>query len=311
MALVAPRVVPVSAEPTSLLARYAACRGHLDLGPNPAAVAPYGRVAYVPSAAIVARVAALADMPVVFDEQLRYGEDVDLVWRMLDVGWTVRYEPAASVWHNEPTRWPAYLRRRWRYGTSAAPLGARHPDYVVHLRASPGVAAMLAAALAGRPVAAAGIAVVMIARHARRMRAVDVPAATAALMAGHAMLGATTRLARTVTMLAWPGLIALARGSRCRSVMVAAAIIVPSVVEWWQRRPINVGPFRWTLATLADDLAYGTGVVGACVRHGVMAPLRPRVWRRPDAAQPAQNRQATAQVPRVVRRQSVAGDRCC
>ena len=34
-----------------------------------------------------------------FDESLTVGEDVDLVWRLVAAGWTVRYEPGATVRH--------------------------------------------------------------------------------------------------------------------------------------------------------------------------------------------------------------------
>jgi hypothetical protein len=109
--------------------------GHFD-DPRVAAVAPRvsgklldmgpGRnVPYVPSAALIVRT-ELAH----FDEALRYGEDVDLVWRLLDAGWRVRYEPDVVVAHDERHR----VRRRFRYGTSAAPLRARHPDRMRHVR---------------------------------------------------------------------------------------------------------------------------------------------------------------------------------
>ncbi len=51
---------------------------------------------------------------------LRVGEDVDLVWRMLEAGWRVRYHPSVTVWHREPSSWGELLARRFRYGTSAA-----------------------------------------------------------------------------------------------------------------------------------------------------------------------------------------------
>jgi len=53
---------------------------------------------------------------------LRYGEDVDLVWRLHDAGWQVRYDPRTCVEHAEPERWLPWLLRRHAYGTSAAPL---------------------------------------------------------------------------------------------------------------------------------------------------------------------------------------------
>ena len=75
---------------------------------------PGSPVAYVPTAALVVR-RELAT----FDPDLRYGEDVDLVWRLVAAGHEVRYEPRVEVRHREPTGWTAALRRRHRYGTAA------------------------------------------------------------------------------------------------------------------------------------------------------------------------------------------------
>ena len=53
-----------------------------------------GRVAYVPAACLVVRRAALGEG---FDESLRVGEDVDLVWRLDAAGWLVRYDAGVVV----------------------------------------------------------------------------------------------------------------------------------------------------------------------------------------------------------------------
>ena len=119
-------------------------RSPLDLGPHPAGVAPGAAVAYVPTACLVVRLAALPR----FDEQLRYGEDVDLVWRITDAGWQVRYDPSIEVAHDEPVRLIERLVRRFRYGTSAAPLSERHPDRLAHVVLAPWPAAVVALLLA-------------------------------------------------------------------------------------------------------------------------------------------------------------------
>jgi mycofactocin system glycosyltransferase len=124
----APRIV---AMPTHTWAgRYTTACGSLDLGEREARVAPLTRVAYVPTAALLVRRAALLDVTRgadVFDPQLRCGEDVDLVWRLHAAGWRIRYEPTVQVPHREPDTWLALLARRFRYGASAAPLARRHP----------------------------------------------------------------------------------------------------------------------------------------------------------------------------------------
>src|ERR1700744_702356 len=84
LALVAPRVR--SAAGDSALARYEKRGAPLDLGPDASLVGPGRRVAYVPAAAMVARRDAVLDLGG-FDESMRFGEDVDMVWRLLGFEW--------------------------------------------------------------------------------------------------------------------------------------------------------------------------------------------------------------------------------
>ncbi len=141
----APRVRGVAGR--NAVGRYLAARAPVDLGPREARVAPLTRLAYVPTAALLVRRAALGAAG--FDPGLRYGEDVDLIWRMIDAGWRVRYDPAAEVSHVEPDRWRPVLARRFRYGSSAAPLARRHPGRVPPLILQAWPAAAVAALLAG------------------------------------------------------------------------------------------------------------------------------------------------------------------
>ena len=97
----------------------------LDLGPDEALVQPRGRVSYVPTTAVVVRRTALDEVGG-FDEWLRYGEDVDLVWRLVAAGWSVRYDPSVVATHAAPSSLASRAARRYRYGTSAGPLAQRH-----------------------------------------------------------------------------------------------------------------------------------------------------------------------------------------
>jgi hypothetical protein len=140
--------------------RYTTAACCLDLGDAEARVMPGTRVAYVPTAALVVRRAALAAAAGtggVFDPGLRWGEDVDLVWRLHDAGWRIRYDPAVRVSHHEPRGWAALLARRFRYGTSAAPLAMRHPGQVPPVVLHPWPALTVAGLLAGR-LSVAGLA---------------------------------------------------------------------------------------------------------------------------------------------------------
>ncbi len=98
VAVAAPRIRPVPGG-RSWADRYSAAGSSLDMGGQEGRVAPGTRLSYVPTAALLARRAALLAVaaPEVFDPELRLGEDVDLVWRLHAAGWRIRYEPAAVV----------------------------------------------------------------------------------------------------------------------------------------------------------------------------------------------------------------------
>jgi mycofactocin system glycosyltransferase len=235
-------------------------RSPLDLGPRPARVRPGGQVAYVPTAALLVRRTALT----AFDPALRYGEDVDLVWRTVDAGWEVRYDPTVVVQHAEPARLRDRLVRRYRYGTAAAPLAERHPTRLAHLVLPSWPTAVLALLLARRPVLAAGVAALSVRRLDAHLD--DLPASTRVVAAsvGSTALG----LGRALSLLGpLPWL--------TRSRTVAALLVAPPLVEWWQRRPAT-DPASYTAAALLGQAAYGAGVLAGCARHRTLRPLLPR-----------------------------------
>jgi mycofactocin system glycosyltransferase len=162
----------------------------LDMGARPAAVKPGTRVSYVPSAALIVRREAIGGG---FDPALRYGEDVDLIWRLHDRGWTIRYDPRVVIAHGEAGRSRARAQRRSRaqdalrrkaslagrrfaYGTSAAPLSRRHPTRLAPFTLAPGPTAILALLAMRRPRLAAAVYAVQTARLARTLHAHRVPA---------------------------------------------------------------------------------------------------------------------------------------
>ena len=79
VAIVAPRVTSTGGH--GLLARYEVAHSPLDLGAEPARVAPGTRVSYLPAAVMVCRADVIRDLNG-FDPELRTGEDVDLVWQI-------------------------------------------------------------------------------------------------------------------------------------------------------------------------------------------------------------------------------------
>lgn len=135
-ALVAPRIrgpKPSAAAGGSavsrVLDRYERLRSPLDLGSRPSPVHAGAVVSFVPSACVLVGRDPF-DALGGFDESLRYGEDVDLVWRMDEANWSVRYVPEASATHPARTALRPWLLQRFRYGRSIGPLADRHPERV-------------------------------------------------------------------------------------------------------------------------------------------------------------------------------------
>ena len=280
VAVVAPRIRPLAA-PGTWIARYEDLAGALDMGGRAASVRQLSAVSYVPSAALLARPAALGDG---FDESMRVAEDVDLVWRLVEAGWRVRYEPAAEVAHEHPAGATAWLRRRAFYGTGAALLAARHGDAVAPVVLSRWSAAawalLLTGTVAGRlgapaVVASAGLLGVASVRLARRLAGPgtrpDLLLASRLVGGGTALAGRT--LARAVTRHHWPLTLPAALLSRRARRLLLAASAADTVAAWWPHRDRLDLP-RFAGARLLDDLAYGAGLwVGALRARDVRALL--------------------------------------
>ena len=238
-------------------------RSPLDLGPHAARVIPGGEVSYVPTACLLFRVSALTP----FDERLRYGEDVDLVWRTIDGGWDVRYDPSVVVQHEEPPLLRDRLIRRYRYGQSAGPLAQRHPTRLAHLVVSPWPTAVVVLLHVRRPLLALAAAATMTIRLDRTIE--DPP--TSAWAVGQGVRGQALGLGRALGLLGPLGWLLVARHRRLAPVLVA-----PYLVEWNQRRP-PLNPVAFGAVALLDQAAYGAGVVAGCLRHRTGRPLLPKL----------------------------------
>ncbi|SEP44425.1 mycofactocin biosynthesis glycosyltransferase MftF [Amycolatopsis saalfeldensis] len=282
LAAIAPRVPALA--PDTAAGRYTRVAGSLDLGDRPARVAPGTRMPYVPTAALVARRSALAHVAVdgdVFDPRLRVGEDVDLVWRLDGAGFRVRYAPDVRVEHHEPVTWSGLLRRRARYGTSAAPLAKRHPGKVAPLALHPWPTLTVAALLTRHPLIAALAFGGSVGSMARTLRAQDIPTAGVVRAMATAVHQTWLGCGRYGTQFAVPLLAALmAPRGWGRRAAVASLLLGPPLTAWAKNRP-RLDPFRYTAAAIADDVAYGAGVWAGCLTHRTTMPVRPALVRRP------------------------------
>ncbi len=303
VALVAPRVradptrwsdTPVAGRPAAwgsrflrrAISRYETRRSSLDLGDEPGRIAPRTRVAYVPAAAVVVRTDELRRVGG-FDETLRVGEDVDLVWRLARDR-RLRYVPAGVVTHDVRTSPRRWLARRFAYGTSAAPLARRHPGGPVPVRVSGWSAASWAAVAVGRPGAGAAIAATSTALLARKLSSLDDPLGLALRLAGVGNLAAGGLLANALRRAWWPVAIPLAMvGPPAVRRAVVAAFVLPPLLAW--RAATGIDPVTWLVLWTADDVAYGAGVWAGALAEGTVAPLVPD-WTAGRVAAPGASR---------------------
>ena len=278
LALVAPRVASSAAR--GALAGYETARSPLDLGPQRGRIFPGTRVSYVPAAVIVVRVDALRAVGG-FDETLRTGEDVDVVWRLIDAGHRCRYEPAVIVHHRPRASLTAWVRQRVDYGRSAAALDQRHPGAVTPLRMSGWSALVWTLMLTRRPRAALLVAGWNV--RALQRKLVDVPPQESLRLVGLGHLYAGRQVANAITRVWWPiALLVAAFVPRTRLPLLAAAV-VPPLLDWIPTRGPG-DPVRYVALRLADDVAYGSGVWIGAIERGRAGALAPTFTNWPGRA---------------------------
>lgn len=279
VALAGPRILGLDRGPgMNWIERYEEVRSSLDLGAHPAMVRPRSPVAWLPGAFMLARKEALGEG---FTPESRVGEDVDLVWRLVEQGWRVRYEPEAQVWHEHRRTLGEWLGRKVFYGTSAHPLALRHGKAVAPAVFAPWSLAVVTATLAQRRWSApvVGATTAYAALHiSRRLRKSERPLLLGASLASRGVLAAQIQ---TMTLLVrhwWPlAAIAGLYSRRVRRAIVFACV-VDAIWEYKRTRP-RLDPFRFALARRMDDMAYGAGVWLGAIKGRSLKCLLPDVRR--------------------------------
>jgi len=279
VSLVGPRVTGItrSARPR-WFETYDAAASSLTLGNTAGVVRPGAAVAWLPSACLIGRTSSLADG---FDESLRIGEDVDLVWRLVDAGHRVRYDPTVEAHHDTRATIRGWLGRKYLYGTGGADLASRHGSKLAPAVLTP-TYALAGAALLTRSRWALPITALALARGTRSIRSA-LPRATGsdAVAARLAVRGLGWALRQESALLLrhwWPA--AAVGGLASRSVRRAllSAIVIDSAlaVHENQRRRTRVALPGLLAGRRLDDLAYGGGLWTGAIGARSTLPLRPR-----------------------------------
>jgi mycofactocin system glycosyltransferase len=261
--------------------RYEEARSSLDLGTFPAAVRPRSPVSWLPGAFLLARTDALGEG---FTSVSRVGEDVDLVWRLVEQGWRVRFEPEAKVWHEHRQSIREWLYRKAFYGTSAHTLSLRHPEAIAPAIFAPWSVAVVATLLCQRKwsVPAAGvISAFAWWQISKKLNKSAHPVRIAASLTAQGALAAQTQTMALFVRHWWPLAIAGSVFShRLRRALVVACV-VDALWEYRRTRP-QLDFFRFAVARRLDDLAYGAGVWSSALRGRSLRCLLPDVRKNPN-----------------------------
>jgi mycofactocin system glycosyltransferase len=237
----------------------------LDLGAEPARVRAGSRVSYVPAAAFIVRAEAFDDVGG-FDQGLRFGEDVDFVWRLDEAGWRCRFEPGSRVWHEPRPTLGARLTQQVEYGSAAAPLALRHPRSLAPFRSNGSTAAAWTLLAFGHPIGAVMIGAAGSAAVARKLP--DVTTSTAVRLSASTQLASARQLGSTLRRAWWP--------------IIAVAALVSKRARW-----IATAAVVADLRATPTDVAYGWGVWREMIRRRTWRPIIPAIssW-SPQARSP-------------------------
>lgn len=276
VAAVAPRIVAAPTARDTWIARFEAERSPLDMGPREGPVAPLSRLPYVPTAALLARRSATGAG---FDAAMPIGEDIDLVWRLIRSGWTVRYDPSVTVAHDHRVTFVPWLQRRFVYGTSAAALAVRHPGAIPAAVLTPfGVAfwSLVAMRRPGSALASGALAAWLL---SRRLGAARLSPAESLRLStvGLGWSGWSLAVALTRTWLPVTAVLAL-RSRRARRLLLLGSVL-PRAVELRATAP-RLALLPALAASVADDVAYAAGVWTGCLRNRTLGPLRAQIVSR-------------------------------
>ena len=260
--------------------RYDEVASSLDLGSASGQVRPGAALGWLPSACLVGRVSLIRALDG-FAPDLRVAEDVDLVWRAVDAGLAVRYEPAECALHDVRQTIGGWASRKFLYGTGGGELGLRHGNKIAPAALSISFGLAAAALLQRRwwSIPAAGIATLPSIASLRAHLPVQQGATGIAVRMSVRGLGWGVRQESTLLLRHWwpVGLLAGAMSRHVRRALMSAALVDLCV---FYREQGGVDAPTALVARRVDDIAYGAGLWWGAWRHRDLYCLMPRAVRR-------------------------------
>jgi len=260
--LVAPRIITQNDQ--TGISEYESLHSPLDLGADAAVVRPMSRVSYVPATVLVAHVGRLRQMDA-FDEDLRVGEDVDLVWRIVEKGSTVRYVPSIECHHEARSSWRQFVQQRFSYGLSAAALDQRHPFAAAPLRAHVLMTAFAITILCGYLYLALLLVAPLALYFVVTLRSTKLPILTRLTVTRIGCFATLRLLAMAIRRAWWPIFIVASFASVRITAMYTFSLFTPLMFGILRKKPRAIASYIGL--RILDDMAYGLGVWVGAIRH--------------------------------------------
>ncbi len=268
------------------VAEYERSASPLDLGSTACRIGRGSPVPYVPTACVVIRRTTL-DRVGGFDGALRFGEDVDLTWRLLRDGARMDYVASIEATHPPRSTIGEFTRQRIGYGSAAGPLGVRHGDLITPWRANGWSAGIIALLTAGFALPAAAVAIIAGEQLTKQLPS-ELPDrrehAYRMSFVGHGQTLTALGSAAVRPWLPFTTLAVVFGPARIRRGAVLLTIVGRLAPFLKRNRSPREIP---TLAAIAlgalDDASYGIGVWKGAIRARTLRPLLPTIARRSES----------------------------
>ncbi len=286
------RLVLVSGEVRSLevetiFGRYEDVKSSLYTGPKPAEVKLNGGLDQLPATNLLIRRSAF-EIIGGHNAALRFGEDTDLVWRLLKAGGKINYLPITGVKHAYRATLEGFLKTRFGYATGEADLRARHKDKPRILEVAPGIAFGGLNFLAGLtrpntrwPLLLIGL-LPWLWRSGRKWQELEkyqLPISPADVLRaeGRNFLVATSQLGQHLNRYySLPLLIAALIKPKRFALPAALTLLGPAFGDYQKRQP-NLSFPAYAALYLAENAVYQIGLLAGCCRIKNYQALVPKI----------------------------------
>ena len=275
-------VAPLSR--ASKLQRYEEVKSPLYQGRQQKEVGVDSSPSYLSTCNFLVRKRALEDSGG-FDESMALGEDVDLTWRLYELGLKVVYSPQGKVHHRHRDTVREFAKRRALYASSEALLLRKHPKRrrLLYLP----IALLLSIGLlwAGLVLTSLPLALCAIAPFLAELALKEFRLARLGLRLPLRLLAISTlrsygvalhHILNNLSRYYLIPLLLLGLISPYLLAIAAIALLAPAIVDYLLLRPA-LNPVSFSAFYILENTAYQVGVVIGCFRHRTLRPLLPRV----------------------------------